>query len=961
MWCATCAMEVEVEADDANGFSCCMQCGRVVEDMAFSSDVIFTKGGDGEGEMVGQIVGAGGEVRGLSRYSGGRLWAVGGDSHEASVSRGRYEIVALVEALRISPAGEATEAAHRLYRLALQRGFTRGRRVNMVAAVCLYIFCRLEHRPYMLIDFSDQLSVNVYALGAVFLQMLRLLRLDEHATFTKPIDPSLFMNRFVDRLRLPSHELKTKVSTTAVRLVQSMKRDWMLTGRRPNGICGAALFLASHIHGVEKTKKDVISIVHIGWATVEKRVLELAETRDASLTLRQLGERDKALEAQREQLLLECEQRATAAAVGSASAGGENAAGSAVAAARLDQGGEDDAATAPGMVAAVGVEVGAACAGPSHSGAGGPTGAAAAGGIAVVFADPNAVGRVCEHVRAGSLLLAHGMCRTCLEDYLRITLAVQEGAQDPPAYVRNLRRDIRKRVREKLAAERPLLALKGSGEVLALEGPAGGEDEEMDVHQRRHLENEEALREDFGAAEEEQDDQGDEREDDEDEEAAGAEAPDTSAWGKAGEVAASAEGSGARGSGDGDNNVDEQEEEDFDAALHSSELQSLAQALGGEAAAVASAPLQIRARAAAGPSSGTAGEREAGIAVPGPASQRPGVAPATPAAAAAAGEDADRPVGLAKRPRLEGFEEYAAAATNGAASVAAATHGATGAVMVTGSAGPIAASAPGGAITPATAEAGADADSDHLSDVEDDEISAYLATREEASVREQLWVELNREWIEKQEAKRAAEAAAEVPGKSGSERGKRKYVRKSKAALPAAEDAAGATRNLLEAKKLSNKINYGALADLFEGTSSGGRGGRSGSGGVVSPGLAPPAAAAAGGGGGGRRSTSSEYGSAGNGMASTGSEAGEGSTLRPPVASMLARRAAERARVLAADADRYTAALEEEEERRRGSVGGLGGSGGFLDSLTFVRGNGKSEAPGGRMRPQSLSLKALGR
>ena len=28
-----------------------------------------------------------------------------------------------------------------------------------------------------------------------------------------------------------------------------MKRDWMQTGRRPSGICGAALFIASHIHG----------------------------------------------------------------------------------------------------------------------------------------------------------------------------------------------------------------------------------------------------------------------------------------------------------------------------------------------------------------------------------------------------------------------------------------------------------------------------------------------------------------------------------------------------------------------------------------------------------------------------------------------------------------------------------------------------------------------------------------
>lgn len=39
------------------------------------------------------------------------------------------------------------------------------------------------------------------------------------------------------------------IAHTAVRLVASMKRDWIQTGRRPSGICGAALFIATHIHG----------------------------------------------------------------------------------------------------------------------------------------------------------------------------------------------------------------------------------------------------------------------------------------------------------------------------------------------------------------------------------------------------------------------------------------------------------------------------------------------------------------------------------------------------------------------------------------------------------------------------------------------------------------------------------------------------------------------------------------
>jgi transcription factor IIIB subunit 2 len=65
---------VELIADESAGFSCCPNCGRVLEDIAFASDVQFAKGADGEGELVGQFVGEGGEARGMGRFSGGRLW-----------------------------------------------------------------------------------------------------------------------------------------------------------------------------------------------------------------------------------------------------------------------------------------------------------------------------------------------------------------------------------------------------------------------------------------------------------------------------------------------------------------------------------------------------------------------------------------------------------------------------------------------------------------------------------------------------------------------------------------------------------------------------------------------------------------------------------------------------------------------------------------------------------------------
>jgi len=44
--------------------------------------------------------------------------------------------------LGIRPREDISGAAHRLYKLAVQHNFTRGRRTQQVAAACLYIVCR---------------------------------------------------------------------------------------------------------------------------------------------------------------------------------------------------------------------------------------------------------------------------------------------------------------------------------------------------------------------------------------------------------------------------------------------------------------------------------------------------------------------------------------------------------------------------------------------------------------------------------------------------------------------------------------------------------------------------------------------------------------------------------------------------------------------------------------------------
>ncbi len=73
--------------------------------------------------------------------------------------------------------------------------------------------------------------------------------------------------------------------TLATRLVQRMKRDWMAMGRRPTGLCGAALLLAARSCNFNRTVADIVRVVHVGEAVVRKRLDEFAQTPSGGLTL----------------------------------------------------------------------------------------------------------------------------------------------------------------------------------------------------------------------------------------------------------------------------------------------------------------------------------------------------------------------------------------------------------------------------------------------------------------------------------------------------------------------------------------------------------------------------------------------------------------------------------------------------------------------------------------------------
>ena len=76
-----------------------------------------------------------------------------------------------------------------------------------------------------------------------------------------------------------------KVATDAVRLVQRFDRDWVTRGRRPAGICGAALLLAARMNNFRRSVEEIVQVVKIADTTLKKRLEEFKKTPSGALTL----------------------------------------------------------------------------------------------------------------------------------------------------------------------------------------------------------------------------------------------------------------------------------------------------------------------------------------------------------------------------------------------------------------------------------------------------------------------------------------------------------------------------------------------------------------------------------------------------------------------------------------------------------------------------------------------------
>ena len=297
----TCTAPNNVIQEDDGSFIC-HHCGTIASEHShIVSEIQFGETSSGAAAVQGQYIGAD-QTHAHSGGGGKRpgYGAGGGDgmnSKQLTELNARREMGALVANLRdksVSVAQSFIEPALGLFKLALHHNFVQGRSISTVAAVALYLQCRRSKgtNEVMLIDIAECINVNVFVLGKMYTKLIQKLygTTNQKAALTDKIDtinPENLIRRFAKGLDFPGLEVRNRVVNDAIRLVQRMDRDWMATGRRPAGICGAALVLAARMNNFRRTVREVVLVVKVTEITINKRLEEFSYTDSSNLTVEQ--------------------------------------------------------------------------------------------------------------------------------------------------------------------------------------------------------------------------------------------------------------------------------------------------------------------------------------------------------------------------------------------------------------------------------------------------------------------------------------------------------------------------------------------------------------------------------------------------------------------------------------------------------------------------------------------------
>ncbi len=292
----------------------CESCGALVQE----ESGLVSEQGFGETES-GRIVAQGTQIAQnqthQKNYAAGGAYGNAGREATSSSERTRHQARIIMNSYcpLLNIQSSDVERGLQWFGLACANGFLAGRTIESVAVAALYIACKRKKeqvqgkkRPVyglMLIDFAEKLNMDVFALGKIYHDLYQKLWYDsatgewadkndgkDDPTYVfisedfQGMDPAVLVPKFVQALEFDRRD-EPKIQHDAIQIIKRMKRDWIHHGRRPSGVCGAAVLLAARMNNYRRTAREIVLTAKVTEITLNKRLQEFQDTQASTLSV----------------------------------------------------------------------------------------------------------------------------------------------------------------------------------------------------------------------------------------------------------------------------------------------------------------------------------------------------------------------------------------------------------------------------------------------------------------------------------------------------------------------------------------------------------------------------------------------------------------------------------------------------------------------------------------------------
>jgi len=152
-----------------------------------------------------------------------------------------------------------------MYEDVRRNGLTKYKQDDKVVTALIYVVCRKKMIPLTLHKICDILRIDYRSINKVYRYLVKRM-----AMHIPPTTPGEYLHKFSVEMRLSRTVMKK-----AERIIETVKRMGLISGKGPAGVAAACIRMASDIESMGELPKEIAEISGVTQVTIRNRYKEL--------------------------------------------------------------------------------------------------------------------------------------------------------------------------------------------------------------------------------------------------------------------------------------------------------------------------------------------------------------------------------------------------------------------------------------------------------------------------------------------------------------------------------------------------------------------------------------------------------------------------------------------------------------------------------------------------------------